>query len=121
MITVSAPGKLIVLGEHAVVYDRPCIVSAVSQRLTLRIEETRERGVVLETPGVKDTRFIDAAIAVVRDRWTKTLPGLRITTESTFSGLYGFGSSSAVTVATLFALRHLLGRPGGLQEIFELA
>ena len=42
-INVSAPGKLILLGEHAVVYQRPCLVSAVSQRLTLKLEKIKER------------------------------------------------------------------------------
>lgn len=37
-ITVSAPGKLMLLGEHAVVYNKPCLVTAVDQRLSLTIE-----------------------------------------------------------------------------------
>lgn len=86
--TVSAPGKLLLLGDHAVVYDRPCIVTAISERL-----------VVSEGTPLGDTRFLDAAIAL----WGG--PGTRIAARSMFSGAYGLGSSSAVTVAALKYLR----------------
>ena len=42
-VTVSAPGKLMLFGEHAVVYDHPCLVTAVDQRINLTAE-------ILETP-----------------------------------------------------------------------
>src|SRR3990167_9998394 len=41
-LTVSAPGKLMLLGEHAVVYGRPCIVTAVGQRMKATVELTNE-------------------------------------------------------------------------------
>ena len=37
-ITVSAPGKLMLLGEHAVVYNHPCLVTAVDQRMRATVE-----------------------------------------------------------------------------------
>lgn len=87
MKTVSAPGKLMLLGEHAVVYGYPCIVTAISERLS-----------VSEGAAVGDTRFLDAAIAL----WGSDE---KLSATSSFSGTYGFGSSSAVTVAALKFLR----------------
>lgn len=74
-------------GEHAVLYGYPCIVTAISERL--QVSEGAPSG---------DTRFLDAAIAA----WGH---GQKLSAQSSFSGKYGFGSSSAVTVAALKYLR----------------
>jgi len=100
MTTARAPGKLMLFGEHGVVYGYPCIVTAISERLVVGPGESRG-----------DTRFIDAAVKA----WGK--PGETFVAESSFSGKYGFGSSSAVTVATLKAIRS--GATN--QEVFDTA
>ncbi|MBI4999256.1 hypothetical protein HZB97_00610 [Candidatus Gottesmanbacteria bacterium] len=35
--TISAPGKIILMGEHAVVYGKPAIVAAVDKRMTVNL------------------------------------------------------------------------------------
>ncbi len=92
MITVSAPGKLMLFGEHAVVYGYPCIVTAISERLEVTIAGADDMP--------EDRRFVDAAIAA----WGGGRD-IKLSTKSAFSGTYGFGSSSAVTVATLKAFK----------------
>lgn len=79
-------------GEHAVVYGYPCIVTAISQRLEVSLSDTDN------VPG--DRRFVDAAIQAWGDG-----KDIKLSAKCAFSGCYGFGSSSAVTVATLKALR----------------
>ncbi len=51
-ITVSAPGKLMLLGEHSVVYNRPCIVTAVGQRMRAIVQLTSEPIFELKAPDV---------------------------------------------------------------------
>jgi len=51
-MTVSAPGKLILMGEHAVVYGRPALVAAVDLRLTVRIAPRTDGTVHLDLPGL---------------------------------------------------------------------
>jgi mevalonate kinase len=91
-MTISAPGKLMLFGEHAVVYGYPCIVTALSERLEVAISETDDLP--------DDHRFVDAAIHA----WGGGRDIL-LSVKCAFSGCYGFGSSSAVTVATLKALK----------------
>lgn len=51
-VTVSAPGKLMLFGEHAVVYDHPCLVTAVDQRIRLTAELIDEPNFELEASDV---------------------------------------------------------------------
>ena len=46
--------------------------------------------------------------------------GLQVKTESEFSSQYGFGSSSAVTAATIFALSKIFNIDLTKKEIFDL-
>lgn len=117
-IEVSAPGKLMLFGEHAVVYNRPCIVSAVSSRMKVKLEKI-PTGLEIDAPQTKDFRFVEEAVRIFKEKY-KTNGGLKIKTQSDFSSQYGFGSSSAVTVATIFGLSQLYQIPLTKKEIFDL-
>ncbi len=52
-ITISAPGKLMLLGEHAVVYNHPCLVTTVDQRIKTTVELISEPIFVLQASDVK--------------------------------------------------------------------
>jgi len=117
-IIASAPGKLMLFGEHAVVYDRPCIVTAVSSRIKVTIGYTGER-FTIDAPHCQDVRFVQEAVHIFQQKF-KVGNGLQIKTESEFSCQYGFGSSSAVTVATLFALSKIFNINLTKRDIFDL-
>lgn len=137
-ITVSVPGKLMLLGEHAVVYNHPCLVTAVDQRMRATVETLDSLDFQLEAVDVnvtgyrkplsqlgvgdipKGAKFVEIALKNINDKYPlKT--GLKITTTSEFSSQFGFGSSSASTVCTVKALSELLGLNLSNKEIFDLS
>jgi len=137
-ITVSAPGKLMLFGEHAAVYGFPCIVTAVDQRLTLTLEPTNSDKITINAPELqltgyaknladigkgeipKAAQIIEAAISVFHQKYPLK-KGFTITTKCGFSPNYGFGSSSASAVTTIKALSALTSRNLDQSRIFKLA
>lgn len=120
MITSSAPGKLMIVGEHAVLYGAPCIVTAVGARLRVSVDHSTERQSRINVPPSVNTRFVDGAIAMAREKWGIRTP-VDITTASDFPATYGFGSSAAVVVATLTALAALWNITVDKHALFTLA
>lgn len=120
-ITTSAPGKLVLYGDHAVVHGQPGIATAVDHRyevrasrlernvLQVRTSSSGEREIPLAGPGAEyhpATAFVEAAL---RQLLAHDSPagGIRIVSDGPAQS-YGLGSSSAITVATLAATARLL-------------
>ncbi|MDI6591472.1 MAG: mevalonate kinase [Patescibacteria group bacterium] len=136
-IVVSAPGKLMLFGEHAVVYNRPCLVGAVNQRLFVEAEKISEKKIFISAPDLKISDFsvslndlnkeqpkeVKFVLETVKNFFQKynIESGLKIKTESQISSEYGFGSSSAVTVCSIKALSGLFQIEMKEKEIFDLA
>jgi mevalonate kinase len=85
------------------------------------VEETQDGKITIDAPQVKDTRFVDQAIVDGCRAFSIMHHGLHIQTHSNFSNCYGFGSSSAVTVATLQALAVTFHKTVEKNALFELA
>lgn len=116
-VKASAPGKLMLFGEHAVVYNFPCIVTAVESRIYVEVEKNTEFKV--DAPQVKDLRFVEETVKVICEKYhfdNKIL----IKTYSDFSSKFGLGSSSAVTVALIYAMGKLHNIEMSQREIFDL-
>jgi mevalonate kinase len=112
-LTVSAPGSLMIAGEHAVLYGKHALVGAVDQRVfvTLTPNDTDtitihsalgERTMPLNTiDASKPFHFIGAILETHQAAFPS---GFDITVAAEFPADVGLGSSSAVTVATLAAI-----------------
>lgn len=137
-MTVSAPGKLMLFGEHAVMYGHPCIVTAVGQRLTATVELLSTEDFFLEAADVgicgyqkkmqelgsgdipKGAQFVEIAVKnfLAQRPCTK---GLRVSMHAGFSSQFGFGSSSASCVCVMQALSLLCEKPLTQKELFDLS
>jgi len=114
----SAPGKLMLFGEHAVIYNYPCIVTTVSPRIYVEAEITPGQ-FNIDAPQVKNVRFVEETVKLFSKKYNVDNK-LLIKTYSDFSSQYGFGSSSAVTVATIYALSKIYKIKLSKREIFDL-
>ncbi|MFH1244503.1 MAG: mevalonate kinase [bacterium] len=138
MITASAPGKLMLFGEHAVVYGSPCIVTAVDQRVRVSVEPNGEGEIHVCSPNVGLDEYHKKLSSLGRDDVPKSMQfvemlvkrfyekyhikrGIRVSTESDFSTQFGFGSSAAVVSALTMALSEYFGKTIEKKEIFEMA
>lgn len=99
-----APGKIILMGEHAVVHGHKALAMAVDRGMTVRLEE-RPGPTQLDSPSIHDPRM-DAALRCV-------LPetGVGVHIHSTLPIGRGMGSSAALAVALARSALKREGRP----------
>ena len=102
-VVASAPGKVILLGEHAVVFGQPAIAVAIDQRLQCTI--TPSDTFTLNGHPLSDRTHAYVASAT---RFWRGGP-LAIETTSEFPSGSGLGSSAAVSVAALGAIESMQG------------
>ncbi len=133
-ITASAPGKVVLSGEYAVLNGAPAVCMAVDRRAVVTIEETTDDHHVVVAPGhVDDPRrfqvrggvfgWIDASdeFELLEQVWrasgVRRQGGLALRLETSafldpeHGRKIGIGSSAALSVALAFALNEL--RDGG--------
>lgn len=99
MTAASAPGKVILMGEHAVVFGRPAIALAIDLRLRCSV---RPSGVPMLNGQPMDDRAGPYLAAVLREHHSGVPLAVNITSDLPSGS--GLGSSAAVTVAALGAL-----------------
>jgi mevalonate kinase len=102
----SAPGKVILFGEHAVVYGEPAIAVALSLRTEVAI---REAGDQHRVNGQPLAPYHHAYIKDAVENLWKGGPPLDIRTDSRVPSASGLGSSAALSVATTAALLQMRG------------
>ena len=118
----SAPGKIILFGEHAVVYGRPAIAAPVSQiRATATVTYSSSNLCFLVAPDLdqldrlqdlpKDNPLARAVWLVVEaaDLWEP--PGVTIRVSSQIPIASGMGSGAAIAAAIIRALAQHLNQP----------
>ncbi len=139
--SASAPGKVILFGEHFVVYDEPAVVMAVNLRAGVSVGEAPEPGVRVEsqdlslsgtfsgdsfTPkvgGMEARKVLEPIYLAVRSVSEEHgfKGGLSVRVESEIPIAAGMGSSAAVAVATVAAVARFIKLDLSREEISQLA
>lgn len=140
-VEASAPGKVILFGEHSVVYRGPAIVLAIDKRARVVAEERSDDKIYMDALNIGFSGYFvgDRYHPETGERWRgrrlaafkvaacKTMEhlgvetGLNLIIRSEIPIAVGLGSSAAICVTTVAAVGTLLG--GGLikEDICSLA
>jgi mevalonate kinase len=140
-VEATAPGKMILFGEHSVVYKGPAIVLAIDRRAKVVADKRDDKRIYVDAEDLGFSGYFEEDIyyPVTGKAWRgRNLSALNIAAKKTMghlgveSGLnlmvrsmipiaVGLGSSAAVCVATVAAISELF--EGGLtrEKISELS
>jgi mevalonate kinase len=132
MITCSAPGKIILFGEHAVVYGRPALAVPVTQvQATATVSEASLPGVRIVAPEIgldselsrltPDHPLAAVIQGVLSSPGMPVSPPIIVQINSTIPVASGLGSGAAVSVAVIRALSGFLGHPLPDEAVSALA
>jgi mevalonate kinase len=128
----SAPGKVILFGEHAVVYGQPALAVPVTQvHADVEVSDSSRPGIWIEAPDINlhaklNTLSSDHPLAAVIHNLFFALhidpfPSFHIRIDSTIPVASGLGSGAAVSVALIRALSTYTGHPLSDERVNDLA
>ncbi len=135
-LVASAPGSLMLLGEHAVLYGHPAIVMNIENRVFASLTPLDTSDIQITTPlwnlSFPVQHFPEAPYSKCQEYVLSSLKtwviqqglgstGISLNITSDFEPGVGLGSSTAVVVATLKALNQLRNFALSPKEIFLLS
>lgn len=116
-VKASAPGKIILSGEHAVVYGKPALLAAVNRRLSVLLEPSFENKIITSEAPFLAKFARDFTLKVLG----KPKEKLKIEISSEIPVGCGMGSSAALAVVMTAALFKYFNQPFDKEKINEIA
>ncbi len=140
-VEASAPGKMILFGEHSVVYRGPAIVVAIDRRASVIASKRTDKKVYIDAEDLGFSGYFegDNYVAITGKVWRGpnmgalnttskivmdklgVASGVNLKVRSALPIAVGLGSSAAVCVATTAAVGELFDGNLTLEKISELS
>jgi mevalonate kinase len=141
LVEATAPGKMILFGEHSVVYGRPAIVLAIDRRAKVIAKKRDDKKIFIDADNLGFSGYFEDDVyhAIRGKAWRgRNLAGLNIAAKKTMETLgfdagvnlkvrsmipiaVGLGSSAAICVATVGAVQQLFDANLSQKEISTIA
>ena len=134
LVEATAPGKMILYGEHSVVYRGPAVVLAIDRRANVYAKKRTDKKIFIDADNLGFSGYFEDNVyhAVRGNAWRgRNLAALNVSAKKTMEYLgveggvnlkvrsmipiaVGLGSSAAICVATVSAVEKL--HEGGLKK-----
>ena len=140
MVIASAPAKVILFGEHFVVYGEPAIAIAIDKRAYAEATLRKDKLIYINSVNLGVSGFFKGKyfqpeknkaaldkLVPIKNSVTRVLGkanetiGVNIDIQSDIPASAGLGSSAAVAVSTTAAVGHLVGVELSNEDVFEIA
>lgn len=133
-IIISSPGKLMLFGEHAVVYGQHCLVVAINEYLKTSLTKIPQKKLIIDFCELHHEvvideidknnfhdlfKFVESVVFNFYQKFPQKI-GVKINVLRHFSCDYGFGSSAAITAAVTKGLFKLFSIKSAGRELFDL-
>jgi mevalonate kinase len=145
-IRASVPAKVILFGEHFVVYGKRALAAAINRRLVVEVSSREKRGYHVKIENIptfgleldlearkgrdrkvlpykdysaaaKALAYVKGSIEYLEERYGIGDEGVEIEIKSEIPLSAGLGSSAATCVATIAALKEYFGVKGDVERI----